>query len=61
MSSPYFCHACSAALLPFAQLLAPFLVFEPNKPMAHVEIGEVDPFAIGESPRALLGGREPRD
>ena len=50
-----------AALLPFAQLLAPFLVFEPNKPMAHVEIGEVDPFAIGESPRALLGGREPRD
>ncbi len=47
-----------AALLPFAQLLSPFLVFEPNKPMAHAEIGEVDTF---DSPRTLLGGREPQE
>jgi protease IV len=28
------------ALLPFAQLLAPFLVFEPNKPLARAELNE---------------------
>jgi protease-4 len=32
------------ALLPFAQLLSPFLVFEPNKPLARAEITE-DSFA----------------
>ena len=32
--------ALPAALLPFAQLLAPFLVFEPNKPLARAELVE---------------------
>lgn len=50
-----------AALLPFAQLLSPFLVFEPNKPLARAELGEID--AAEEIPPALLrrGGREPKE
>jgi protease-4 len=28
------------ALLPFAQILAPFLVFEPNRPLARAEFGQ---------------------
>jgi protease-4 len=46
-----------SALLPFAQILSPFLVLEPNRPMAHAEIGEID--TEGSTPRSLLGGREP--
>jgi protease-4 len=32
--------ALPAALLPFAQLLSPFLVFDSNKPLARAELGE---------------------
>ena len=43
--------ALPAALLPFAQLLAPFLIFEPSKPLARAEFSEeID----GD-------GREPRE
>jgi protease-4 len=46
-----------AALLPFAQLLAPFLVFEPNKPLAHAEIGE-ETSGHDEDPRSAGSGAE---
>jgi protease-4 len=33
--------ALPAAILPFAQLLSPFLVFEPNRPLARAELCEI--------------------
>jgi protease-4 len=36
------------AFLPFAQILAPFLIFEPNKPLARAELGvEIDGYGRG--------------
>jgi protease-4 len=37
------------ALMPLAQMLIPFLVYEPNRPMAHTEIGE----EVGEMRREV--------
>ena len=45
-------HLSNAAVLPFAQMLSPFMIFDPSKPLARAEfIEELDgPAAHGKEP-----------